>query len=504
VNTRRSRNALSGRWDVESWVPQMPSGLLMNATSDLAHLYWFAEEPGDGVRFVWDGTPGAPFELTPQQSSDWIVEDPAGLHVAYFGHHDGNPFVGIDGAERAYEDITRSVPPTFSTDGSRLAYGARIDGSMRLVVDGEPLADWLVAPAPPVFSPDGRRLAFIAHNREGQPDERPRDYHQFVVVDGQPQPTYDSIAQPPDGLMFSPDGRRVAYLGRNGDMYRVVLDGVEQTPYPDCAAPTFSRDGSRFAFIARPGRKRMRLVEDDVAGPEFRAVGPPVFSPDSRRLAYFANTPQSRMALMLDGERVDEVKDSWANVVFSPDSRRYAYLAAVPGSGLLGRLHTSYRLVVDGSPGSTWDEVGSGPHWSPDSRHVAFSARRGKSWSMVVDDEPGPAYQKVGPPRYSSAGMLVHLALSESGFSIVRDGRPGPSFAEPTDLGGSDLPFAISPDGQHVASAGRFDDRWRPIVDDWVGPPCLAVGRVRFDGSRVVFVALMGNGFHRVSIDTAG
>jgi hypothetical protein len=503
VVTRRSGDALSGNWDVEPWLRTMPSGRLMNTTADLAHVYWFTEEPDGRLRFVWDGRPGEPLELLPQQSGELVVEDRAGLHVAYYGRRGDAYFVGVDGAEHACEDISRSVPPTFSDDGKRVAYGARVEGAMRLVVDGEPLADWLVAPSPPVFSPGGGRLAFVAQNQEVQPGEPPTGYEQFVVLDGKALATYDSIATPPDGMKFSPDGSRFVYAAYADGLVRVVLDGVEQTPYPDIAAPTFSPDSRRYAYIARPAAKVMKLVEDDVAGPEFSAVGPPVFSPDSCRLAYLGNTRQSRLAVMLDGEQVDEIKDAWGNIVFSPDSGRYAYLAAVPGGGLLGGLRTSFRLVLDGSPGSAWDKVGSVVHFSPDSRRVAFSARLRRDWMVVVDDEPGLPYEQVGPPRYTSSGMLVHLVGDDDGFSIVRDEEPGPWFSELGELGLSDASeaFAISPDGRHVAAAGRVNERWRPIVDDWVGPPCLAIGRVRFDGSRVTFAAVMRDGFHRVSIE---
>jgi len=77
---------------------------------------------------------------------------------------------------------------------------------------------------------------------------------QFVVVDGLPGSEYDGIAE--GGLVFSPDGKRIAYGAKNGNKWFVVIDGKPGPEYDDIVQrePTFQPDGS-FAYLAeRSGR----------------------------------------------------------------------------------------------------------------------------------------------------------------------------------------------------------------------------------------------------------
>ncbi|MGD0463919.1 MAG: hypothetical protein ABSB74_15655, partial [Tepidisphaeraceae bacterium] len=56
----------------------------------------------------------------------------------------------------------------------------------------------------PVFSRDGRHFAYVAR----------RDQMLCVVVDGQAGAEYDDIGE--DSVIFSPDGKRVAYAAKTG------------------------------------------------------------------------------------------------------------------------------------------------------------------------------------------------------------------------------------------------------------------------------------------------
>ncbi len=72
-----------------------------------------------------------------------------------------------------------------------------------------------------------------------------------VAIDGGPE--YDGLA----GLLFSPDGWRVAYRARREDRWLVIVDGVEGQEYDGISdgAPVFSPDGNHVAFLAeREGR----------------------------------------------------------------------------------------------------------------------------------------------------------------------------------------------------------------------------------------------------------
>jgi WD40-like Beta Propeller Repeat len=75
---------------------------------------------------------------------------------------------------------------------------------------------------------------------------------QSVVLDGVPGPSYDKIeyyldtfAYSPDRLVFSPNGKRLAYSARKGNKVVVVVDGHEGPEFDLIFAITFSPTGSR-------------------------------------------------------------------------------------------------------------------------------------------------------------------------------------------------------------------------------------------------------------------
>jgi hypothetical protein len=54
-----------------------------------------------------------------------------------------------------------------------------------------------------------------------------RGDRRFLVVDGDEQPPHDAVME--GSPAFSPDGRRVAYVARDGQAQRLIFDGVESS-----------------------------------------------------------------------------------------------------------------------------------------------------------------------------------------------------------------------------------------------------------------------------------
>jgi dipeptidyl aminopeptidase/acylaminoacyl peptidase len=105
-------------------------------------------------------------------------------------------------------------------------------------------------PSGPVWSPDGRKVAFIW--------ERAGVSNVYVSnLDGHAQPT--ALTSYSDGrirrLFFSPDGQTL-YFARNGDLWRVSITGGE--PHPALSAPL--KDGD---FTPSPDRTRVAVVRKD-------------------------------------------------------------------------------------------------------------------------------------------------------------------------------------------------------------------------------------------------
>jgi len=91
------------------------------------------------------------------------------------------------------------------------------------------------------------------------------------------------------------------------------------------------------------------------------------------------------------------------------------------------------------------------------------------------------------PPSRSTEAIAVYTRLLEAW-----NRRDADAFAA-----------LFTPDGNHTVTAGRIAGRWRPIVDDLIGPGFAGVGRITFDGDRVRFLVVDESGVCSVSIRLA-
>ena len=97
------------------------------------------------------------------------------------------------------------------------------------------------------------------------------NHRQFVVVDGEEGEPCDGIGV--GSLVFSPDSRRVAYVGNRGNRMFVVIDGRRGKEYDGivCNTLVFSPDSKHLAYIAQSNRKQF-VVVDGVEGQPFADV----------------------------------------------------------------------------------------------------------------------------------------------------------------------------------------------------------------------------------------
>jgi hypothetical protein len=189
----------------------------------------------------------------------------------------------IDGKER------RDVPNiwgdgiTFSKDGKRAAYTGWQDG-ISAIIDGDNVKSTGVR-GEVVFTPDGKGFAILS---------RPTDDTMAVVIDGVTGPRYKKIVS----LIFSPDGKRVAYEGYDGQKSFAVCDGRAGPAFDDVEALGFSPKGDPFFYQGRtylekhPGTgspSKLELILRDANGVEKTLPGETVqFSPDGKHLACIA------------------------------------------------------------------------------------------------------------------------------------------------------------------------------------------------------------------------
>ncbi len=364
-----------------------------------------------------------------------------------------------------WDDVT---PPPISADGRHVAYATRVnchekESKMCLLFDGQSSAvgrDTFVANL--IMSPDGKRIAYSAwwgKNVWVAVDGKPRDQFETAGGLGGSVSLVASVNVP---LLFSPDGKRIAY-GGNGRMF---VDGLAGRQYSTVNRPTFSSDSKHVAYLAqegnvspvratdafnkRDGSTRWFLVTDgqEVALDCDAALGP-VFSPDGKQEAYLAQRAK-KWSLIVDGQAGPAYDDIYispsASTPFSPDGRHVAYSAKRDGKWL---------VVVDGEEKSEHDEIGVGtPSFSPDGKRLAFSFRTGRSdpWKLIVDDQPAGEYREIFYPSFSPDGKHLAFAAVEQGAgnmsTMVVDGQPGSKYYR---IGS----WAFSPDSKHLAYAAQ-------------------------------------------------
>jgi WD40 repeat protein len=328
-----------------------------------------------------------------------------------------------------------------SPDGGRVAFEDSLGKKSWLVVDGKagPECD-TCSGIGLTFSPDGTRLAYVT----GKGDRRHSSL--WVVVDGKAGAEYDEVLH----LAFSPDSKRVAYAAKTDKQWAVVVDGHPGAAYDDILGPIFSPDGKRVAYGARQG-KQWSVVADGQAGVAYDELfnfwhGPRNSQADLIEAQWMTMDSQSEVAYdELSTQMWGAVGYQYATrLVFSPDSKHLAYAAKRSGK---------WVVVVDGQEGAEYHDIGVGsPAFSPDGKRIAYSARTGNfaPWVVVVDGQAGPGFDAIFNPSFSSDGKHVAYVAMErlEKWTLVVDGQAG---TEHWAIGS----WTFSPDGKHLAYAAQ-------------------------------------------------
>jgi Tol biopolymer transport system component len=314
-----------------------------------------------------------------------------------------------------------------------------------------------------------------------------------VVVDGIPGPHYDSIASGSNAIVFSPDGKRIAYVAKKKGKSVPVVDGKEGPEFDDIGdgSVAFSPDSQHIAYAGPIGGSWFIGLDGQVLRdwPSCEYIRPPVFSKDGKRLACHAGVGGKKV-LIIDGKVVSELdrlaKDSLA---LSTDLTRYAYVTIEPN----GKQH----VIADGRHLPKFDGIAQGgmPIFSPNGQRMAYVAATNNNAALVVDENLGQEYDQVLGITFSPDGKRFACVVGrkkDDKACVLLDGNEQKWFDN--ILAGSPV---FSPTGEKVAYRAARGDKRLVVVDSTEGPLYDGLARELLfspDGSRLAYFASRGVG----------
>lgn len=268
------------------------------------------------------------------------------------------------------------------------------------------------------WSPDGTRVAWIA-TVEGVA---------HAALDDEIGSAFAEL-QPPS---FSGDGSHYAFRGQLdevGEPWVLELDGEERARAPFIGPFSFAPNGAALGFWEVDGDEGVLAGIDPASGKRWkqgrsvsvvdREVGLPHFSRDGKRMVSTAKGAEEHVLLLATKSSTKVVADAkdWITAArISPDGREFGYVLF----DSTGERQRSYAVRGKKRLGTSMDSAGFG-RFSLDGKHYAYTVRQAGLAGLAIDKDSTAkcVYYAVIDVAWDSAGERVAFVANYDGPSMV-------------------------------------------------------------------------------------
>jgi serine/threonine protein kinase len=439
----------------EMQITDLPGEELFPSLSPDGQEVVYARRSKDGDFDIWQQRIGGttPNNLTAKNTTDDThpAYSPDGAFIAFRSERDGGGIFLMGATGESVRRLADQLAyhPAWSPDGKEVIYtqepiddprsrvlaqhilrAVNIDTMARREIVRRDIAQ-------PTFSPNGHRIAYWAQREDAR-----RDIWTMTAQGGDPVAVTDDVATDWNPV-WSPDGQYLYFSSdRTGAMnlWRVPIDektgqtqgAAQLVPTPSSFSQhlSFSKDGSRMAFVDKRPRYRLASLPFDAARPSKNGAQDFTITETSWRTYYPDVSP--------DGELI--VYNATVG------NREDLYLVKTDGSSL------PQKLTDD-------DEKDRYPRWSPDGKRIAFfSNRKGGTWQIWTINRDGGARQQVTALSEGDAFFPTWSPAGDRLAYIHRKTNP-----DSTALYLIDLAQPLPAQGQQYP----YDSKIRFWVRDW-------------------------------------